>query len=106
MTTDPALCNDILVSLGFTIGTASVISLAILTLFYLCKLYHRGRLCVAFAFVLQYQPRGVDDTLGILYITGLLLFFIMFTYFTDQNLVGTNCAVVAGMTYTTFLTYV
>ncbi|KHN85521.1 hypothetical protein Tcan_13268 [Toxocara canis] len=104
MTTDPALCNDILVSLGFTIGTASVISLAILTLFYLCKLYHRGRLCVAFAFVLQYQPRGVDDTLGILYITGLLLFFIMFTYFTDQNLVGTNCAVVAGMTYTTFLT--
>lgn len=39
MSTDPALCNDVLVSLGLIIGTASVASLAVLTLIYFSKLY-------------------------------------------------------------------
>ncbi|KAK0394166.1 hypothetical protein QR680_000598 [Steinernema hermaphroditum] len=97
--TEPCLCDNNLVILGYAMGSFSLLGLLFLGVLY-CSNYSKLLRDMDLIRKLRGNPSATaNDAVSVLYIFTMLLFYLSFTFFSDKAIAGSACNTLAGVNY-------
>ncbi|ETN68899.1 hypothetical protein NECAME_15557 [Necator americanus] len=99
---DPNVCDRALIDLGYVVNSLSIISLIFLSFVNLCAYTSTAIGNRILRYLRGYAPPQ-KDFVSLSHKISLLFFYLIFTFFTNQNVSGKACDVLASIAYILFI---
>ncbi|KAK6738155.1 hypothetical protein RB195_020332 [Necator americanus] len=99
---DPNVCDRALIDLGYVVNSLSIISLIFLSFVNLCAYTSTAVGNRILRYLRGYAPPQ-KDFVSLSHKISLLFFYLIFTFFTNQNVSGKACDVLASIAYILFI---
>uniref|UniRef100_A0A8R1DH24 GPS domain-containing protein n=1 Tax=Caenorhabditis japonica TaxID=281687 RepID=A0A8R1DH24_CAEJA len=99
---DPNVCDTALITLGYVVNAISIVSLSFLTFFGICA-YIKCLAKSRFYTYLRGNNLARRDFLALVFHFDLLLFYVFFTVFSNQEVSGDMCTTMAAVMYALLL---
>ncbi|CCD64646.2 GPS domain-containing protein [Caenorhabditis elegans] len=99
---DPNVCDNALITLGYVVNGLSIVSLAFLTFFSISAYINSLANSRLYSYVRGHNLAR-RDFLALIYHFDLLLFYVFFTVFSNQDVSGDMCTAMAAVMYALLL---
>ncbi|VDM65137.1 unnamed protein product [Strongylus vulgaris] len=102
---DPNVCDKLLMGLGYTVNALSIISLLFLSIVYACAYWPTVGGNQFLLYLRDYTPTQ-RNFVSLSHKVSMLLFYVLFTIFSDKKISGEGCSVFASLSYTLLMSSV